>query len=175
MSDTDSDRGERQVRPSSDREPGRREREVVRKERPVKEGKEEAWLFLRTLSGVLLVAWLVPALFVPPNPFTFFLWLVATWSVGIIVAVWLVYRDGYRTLEASNLYNPRFEAGRALSVFVAGTIVMKIASTLALDVLVGGRPYLVDAGFSALALVVAYLFVYQGARGRANAAGGEPE
>lgn len=145
--------------------------ELVRKEPPVKEGKEQAWRFLRTLSGVLLVAWLLPAMVAPPDPFTFFLWLVPSWSVGILLAVWLVYRDGFSKLAASNLYSPGLAAGRALAFFVGTTLALKLVFTFLTNVLVGSRPYEVDVGLSVVALALAYLAVYQGALARKTGLG----
>ena len=155
MPDNDSDGRERPVRK-------KRERQVVRTERTVREGKEAAWLFLRTLSGVLLAAWLLTALFAPPNPLTFSIWLAASWSVGTLIAIWLAYYDGYQTLADSTLYRPALGSSRSLVAFVAGTIVVKTGGTFVLNMFFGTRPYLFDAGLSVFALALAYGLFYGG-------------
>ncbi|PSP74883.1 hypothetical protein BRC81_17045 [Halobacteriales archaeon QS_1_68_20] len=127
---------------------------------PVREGREHLWRFLRTLVGLFLLSWLLAALFSPPDPFTFLIALVPQWLLAVLLAWFLVYRDGYDRLRASGLYSPSVPAAQALAAFVAVAVVLKVGTTFALDFSLGTRSYAADVGVSALALAVAYALVY---------------
>lgn len=118
--------------------------------------------FLRTLVGLLLVAWLLAALFSPPDPSTFLLYLVPGWVLATVGAAWLVYAGGYRTLRESPAYNPRAPASRATAAFVGVAVVLKVVLTAGADLLLGEAAVGHGEGLvvSAMALVVAYVAVF---------------
>lgn len=128
----------------------------------VREGYEQHWRSLRTLVGLLLLGTLLAALFAPPHPGVFLAVLVPSWLLALALAWYLVYRDGYERLRASRLYEPSVSPAQALSAFVVVAVVLKAVGTLALDVGVGPRSYVVDAALSVGALAVAYALVYLG-------------
>lgn len=132
----------------------------------VRPGRERAWRFLRTLVGLLLVAWLVAALLAPPDPMAFLAWLVPTWAASFPAAWYLVYRDGYAVLRASDRYAPGLPAGTALASFVLSALALKLVATLALDATVGDRAHLLDVGVSLIALAAAAVAVYGGVLAR---------
>ncbi len=162
------------ARPRRDDEADGPERRVQSSRRPpVREGREHLWRFLRTLVGLLLLSWLLSALFAPPDPFTFLIALVPQWVLAVPLAWYLVYRDGYDRLRASGLYSPRVPAAQALAAFVAVAVVLKVVTTFALNAAVGNRSYAVDVGLSVLALAVAYALVYVGSPGGSSENAGE--
>lgn len=139
----------------------------------VRPGRERAWRFLRTLVGLLLVAWLVAALVAPPDPTAFLAWLVPAWAAAFPAAWYLVYRDGYATLRTSDRYAPGLPAGTALASFVVVALGLKLAATLALNAAVGDRAHLLDVGVSLLALATAAVAVYGGVLARAAGRSGD--
>jgi hypothetical protein len=124
--------------------------------------RERVGQFLRALVGLFTVAWLVVALFSPPDPFTFLVGLVAGWVVAVPVAAWLVFAGGYRTLRASPAYAPRTSASRAAGSFVLLAVALKLLLTGVANVLLGADAvgYGVGAAVSGVALVVAYAAVF---------------
>lgn len=124
--------------------------------------KERVGRLLRTLVGLLTVAWLLVAVFVPPDPFTFLLWLVVAWVVAAIAAVWLVYLGGYATLVDSDLYAPGVPASTATGVFVVLALVLKVALTFTADLLLGEQAVGYGEGVAAglVAVCLAYLVVF---------------
>lgn len=118
--------------------------------------------FLRTLVGLLTVAWLVIAVLAPAAPFTFLLWLVPAWVFAMLAAVALELTDGYRRLRNSPFYTPGTEASTATAVFVAVTIVLKLGLTFAADLALGADAVGYEEGLLAglLALAVAYVLVF---------------
>ncbi|MEF8774286.1 MAG: hypothetical protein V5A23_02150 [Halobacteriales archaeon] len=149
-----------------------------------REGKEETWLFLRTLVGLLLVGWLLAALFSPPRPLSFLVVVAPLWLLAAVGAWWLHARDGYARLRASPLYAPGLSAARALGIFVLMAAALKFGGTFLLDALVesqsgyvavapgetvpsgktavSDRPLFYDLAVSAVALAAASLAVYRG-------------
>lgn len=152
--------------------------------RGAREGKEETWLFLRTLVGLLLVGWLLAALFSPPQPLSFLVVVAPLWLLAAVGAWWLHARGGFARLRASPLYAPGLSAARALGIFVLLAAALKFGGTLLLDAViesqpgyvtvapgetappgktaVSDRPLSYDLAVSAVALAAAYLAVYRG-------------
>lgn len=124
--------------------------------------RERVERFLRTLVGSLTVAWLAVALFSPPKPFTFLLWLVPAWVIATAGAWWLVFRDGWARLEASPLFDPRTTPSKATLLFVGVAALVKVLGTAGANVLFGQSRVGYGLGVSAsvLALVVAYGFAF---------------
>jgi hypothetical protein len=103
-------------------------------------GYETSWLFLRTLVALLVAAWVVVALFSPPDPLSFLVATAVLWLVGTVGAWWLVYLDGYAWLDAQSWYRPGLSASRALVLFLGIVLALKVAGTVAVDQYVSTLP-----------------------------------
>lgn len=133
----------------------RSEREVTR---------EQFGQFLRTVVKLFLLVFVFAALLSPPDPVTFTFVVVPGWIVAIPVAYYLVYRDGYAEMQASDAYRPGPLAGRTAVWFAGTALVLKIVLSLALGaVFTPGRA--VGLFVSLFVLLVSYVLVYQGVYG----------
>lgn len=138
--------------------------------------RERVGRFLRTLLGLLTVAWLAVAVVVPPDPYSFMLWLVPAWVLALFAAVAMELAHGYWHLRNSPLYRPGVEASTATVVFVGVTLALKALLTLLADLVFGtaavGHREGAVAGVLALALSYVLVFVV-GVLGRALNGTGE--
>lgn len=124
--------------------------------------RERVGRFLRTLLGLLTVAWLVVAVLAPPDPAAFMLWLVPSWVLALVAAVTLELTSGYRRLQNARFYAPGVESSTATMVFVVLTLLLKAGLTLLADLAFGGAAVGYREGIAAgiLALALSYVLVF---------------
>lgn len=122
--------------------------------------------FLRTVVKLFLLAFVVAALLSPPEPLAFTLLLVPCWIVAFPLAFYLVYRDGYAAVRASDAYRPGSLAGRTTAWFAAIALGLKIALMLFYEAAVPLALTRAESLFiSLVALAAGYLLVYRGVLG----------
>lgn len=128
--------------------------------------RERFGQFLRTVVKLFLLVFVVAALLSPPEPLAFTLALVPGWLVAFPVAYYLVYRDGYDAVRASDAYRPGPLAGRTTVSFAAIALGLKVGLSLFYDAVVPLAHTRAESLFiSLVALVAGYLLVYQGVLG----------
>ena len=127
--------------------------------------RERFGQFLRTVVKLFLLVFVVAALVSPPEPLTFTLLVVPGWIVAIPLAFYLVYRDGYTAVYASDAYRPGPLAGRTTVWFAGTALGLKIAFSVFYEVVPLAHTRAESLFASGLALLIAYLLVYQGALG----------
>ena len=122
--------------------------------------------FLRTVAKLFLLVFTVAAVISPPEPIVFALLLVPGWIVAFPLAYYLVYRDGYAAVRASDVYRPGPLVGQTTTWFAATVFGLKIALTLFYEFVIPLPLTRAEGLFiSLVALAVGYAFVYQGGWG----------
>ena len=128
--------------------------------------RERFGQFLRTVVKLFLLVFVVAALLSPPEPLAFSLLLVPGWIIAFPAAYYLVYRDGYAAVQASDAYRPGPLAGRTSVWFAAIALGLKIGLMLFYEAVVPLALTRAESLFISLfALVVSYVLVYQGVFG----------
>lgn len=111
---------------------------------PARPGYEDVWLFLRAVTGLLVVGWTAAALLSPPDPAVTTALAVLAGLAAVPAAWWLVYRDGYDALRASPHYRPGVPAARTVVTAVVVAVLVKLVGGAALDAWLAAQPGYVE-------------------------------